>query len=278
MFEASSAVDWPFAGLVWRNKIGVSVFLRRSTKGNMPAFGRQAGILTGPGGAEADVAGFVSIGDRRLFNKMVRGADRVRTVRTIDADPALSFAHSPLERVQKYSDGEPDEETRENDVKALGLLRREFCCDCIAVVRHSRVVVVDNTSGHLLGVTLKMSHQRNTFSSNALRPRVVRGWKTARRAKARRCLKRAESFLPIPRSIGIFARHPSDHIAVNEIEPKQSATKKACARLIDLDGLGGARTGSPKARDGVQGGVNSLIRISECSRARPVANKTVGWK
>ena len=123
-----------------------------------------------------------------------------------------------------------------------------------------------------------MYHQRNTFGSNALRPQVFRGWKTSRRAKAGRFLKRAESFWPIPRSIGIFARQPSDHISVNKIEPKQSATKKACARLIDVGGLGGARTGSPKARDGVQGGVNSLIRISECSRARPVASKTVGWK
>ena len=209
---------------------------------------------------------------------MVRGADRVRTVRTIDADPALSFAHSPLERVQKYSDGKPDKETWKKNMKALFLLSSEFGCNGIAVLSHSSVVVVDNASGDLLWVTLKMSHQRNTFSRNALRPRVVRGWKTSRRAKARRCLKRAESFLPIPRSIGIFARQPSDHISVNEVEPKQSAAKKACARLIDLDGLGWARTGSPKARDGVQGGVNSLIRISECSRASPVACKTVGWK
>ena len=41
MFEAAGAVDWPFADLVWDNRIGVSVFLRRSAKGDMPAFERE---------------------------------------------------------------------------------------------------------------------------------------------------------------------------------------------------------------------------------------------
>ena len=105
---------------------------------------------TDKGFSVIDRGTFVSIGDRRLFNEMIRGADRVRTVRTIDADPALSFAHSPLERVQKYSDGKPDKETWKKNMKALFLLSSEFCCNGVAAISHSSVVVIDNASGDLL--------------------------------------------------------------------------------------------------------------------------------
>ena len=61
--ETAGAVDWPFAGLDWGNRIGVSaVFLRSSAKGDMPALGRRgSGFLSGPGGAEVDVTGLVMV-------------------------------------------------------------------------------------------------------------------------------------------------------------------------------------------------------------------------
>ena len=57
-------MDWPFGGVYWGNRIGISaVLFSSSANGDMPTFGRQgAGILFGPaGGAEADVADLVMV-------------------------------------------------------------------------------------------------------------------------------------------------------------------------------------------------------------------------
>jgi hypothetical protein len=118
-------------------------------------------------------------------------------------------------------------------MKGLFFLGCKFCFDVGPILIDFGMIIIRNACVDFRWVTNEVANKWHAFGSDALRSRLVRRREIARTTKIKGSLKTVKRIPPVAMPISIFTGEPTNEIAIDEIESKQSAAKETGPRFIN---------------------------------------------